>query len=135
MFLTLSFLAAFRGGDWSLRCAQLPVTRRRAKFGVRMAIGASPADVLAKVIAKARHHRRRLATVSALVCRFWLGVERADLSLPPFDPATLAGETGWRRVARRLDHSSATRVHGGPMAALRDSWRLGCRLSAPLISP
>jgi len=100
------------------------VTRRTREFGVRMAIGASPADVLRLVI------REALATTTAglaiglaLGALLGWGLSALIYQISPFDPITLAGSTGLLAIASLAASIIPARRASTvmPMAALRDS--------------
>ena len=58
LFLTLGLAAAFVAVIGLYGVRSYLVSRRTREFGVRMAVGASPVDVLRLVLREARHHHR-----------------------------------------------------------------------------
>jgi putative ABC transport system permease protein len=124
MFLTLGLAAAFVAVIGLYGVRSYLVTRRTREFGVRMAIGASPADVLRLVI------REALATTAAglaiglgLGALLGWGLSALIYQISPFDPITLAGSTGLLAVASLAASIIPARRASTvmPMAALRDS--------------
>lgn len=124
LFLTLGLAAAFVAIVGLYGVNAYVVSRRTREFGVRMAVGASPADVLRLVIREAS-----VTTVTGLGLGLALGalLGRVMSSLiygvSPFDPATLGGAAALLAtaslVAAFVPARRAARV--SPMAALRDS--------------
>ena len=105
MFLTLGLAAAFVAVIGLYGVRSYLVSRRTREFGVRMAVGASPIDVLRLVL------REALATTTAgLAIGLGLGVMLGwGLSfliyqVSPFDPITLAGATGLLALRRSRPH-------------------------------
>ena len=124
MFLTLGLAAAFVAVIGLYGVRSYLVTRRTREFGVRMAIGASPADVLRLVI------REALATTTAglaiglaLGALLGWGLSALIYQISPFDPITLAGSTGLLAIASLAASIIPARRASTvmPMAALRDS--------------
>jgi ABC-type antimicrobial peptide transport system permease subunit len=99
------------------------VSRRTREFGVRMAVGASPADVLRLVL------REAIATTSiglaiglALGVLLGWGLSVVIYQVRPYDPVTLGGAVGLLAVASLAAslipaHRAATVL---PMTALRN---------------
>jgi len=123
MFLTLGLAAAFVAVIGLYGVRSYLVTRRTREFGVRMAVGASPLDVLTLVL------REALATTAVgLTIGLGLGVMLGwGLSfliyqVSPFDPVTLAGATGVLAVASIAASVVPARRAANvmPMAALRN---------------
>ena len=95
----------------------------RSEFGVRMAIGASPADVLRLVL------REAITTTSAglaiglgLGALLGWGLSRMIYQVSPFDPVTLGGAAGLLAVASIVASVVPARRAANvmPMAALRN---------------
>jgi hypothetical protein len=95
MFLTLGMAAAFVAVIGLYGVRSYLVSRRTRGFGVRMAVGASPSDVLRLVL------RESIATTSiGLAIGLLLGVllgwglSFLIYGVSPYDPVTLSGATG-----------------------------------------
>jgi putative ABC transport system permease protein len=95
MFLTLGLAGAFVAVIGLYGVRSYLVSRRTREFGVRMAIGASPADVLRLVV------RESLAiTIVGLTIGLGLamllgwGLRTAIYQISPLDPLTLGVATG-----------------------------------------
>jgi predicted permease len=95
MFLTLGMAAAFVAVIGLYGVRSYLVSRRTREFGVRMAVGASPRDVLRLVL------RESIATTSiGLAIGLLLGVllgwglSFLIYGVSPYDPVTLSGATG-----------------------------------------
>ena len=123
MFLTLGLAGTFVAvlGLYGVR--SYLVSRRTREFGVRMAIGASPADVLRLVV------RESLAiTVVGLTIGLGLamllgwGLRAAIYQISPLDPVTLGGATGILAIASLAASIIPARraAHVLPMTALRN---------------
>jgi putative ABC transport system permease protein len=123
MFLTLGMAAAFVAVIGLYGVRSYLVSRRTREFGVRMAVGASPRDVLRLVL------RESIATTSiGLAIGLLLGVllgwglSFLIYGVSPYDPVTLSGATGALAVssivASIIPAKRAARVV--PMAALRN---------------
>jgi ABC-type antimicrobial peptide transport system permease subunit len=123
MFLTLGLAGTFVAvlGLYGVR--SYLVSRRIREFGVRMAIGASPADVLRLVV------RESLATTTAgltiglgLATLLGWGLRAAIYQISPLDPVTLGAVTGILAIssftASILPARRAANVL--PMTALRN---------------
>ena len=124
MFLTLGLAAAFVAVIGLYGVRSYLVSRRTREFGVRMAIGATPRDVLRLVA------REALATTAAgLAIGLGLGVmlgwglSMVIYQVSPFDPVTLTAATGVLAIssvaASLIPARRAANVL--PMTALRDS--------------
>ncbi|MEO8681047.1 MAG: ABC transporter permease [Vicinamibacterales bacterium] len=124
LFLALGLAAAFVAIVGLYGVNAYMVSRRTREIGVRMAVGAAPADVLRLVVREASS-----TTGAGLLIGLGLGallgrVMSAMLyGVSPFDPASLAGASallGTASLAATLVTARrAARV--SPMAALRDS--------------
>ena len=95
MFLTLGLAGAFVAVIGLYGVRSYLVSRRTREFGVRMAIGASPVDVLRLVV------RESLATTTVgltiglgLGTLLGWGLRAAIYQISPLDPVTLAAATG-----------------------------------------
>ena len=124
LFLTLGAAAAFVAVVGLYGVNAYVVSRRTREFGVRMAVGASPADVLRLVIREAR--ATTLAGLSiglALGMLLGKGLSGLIYGVSPFDPVSLGGAAALLASASLLaafvPARRAARV--SPMAALRDS--------------
>ena len=112
MFLTLGLAAAFVAVVGLYGVRSYLVSRRTREFGVRMAVGASPVDVLRLVLREAMTTTAAgLAIGLGLGRAARLGIERVIYQVSPFDPITLGGadRRSGRRVARRVGRSGAAR--------------------------
>lgn len=123
LFLTLGLAAAFVAVIGLYGVRSYLVSRRTREFGVRMAIGAAPRDVLRLVI------RESLTTTAVgLAIGLGLGVmlgwgmSVVIYGVSPYDPVTLGGATGVLAlsslVASLIPAQRASRVM--PMTALRN---------------
>jgi hypothetical protein len=123
MFLTLGLAAAFVAVVGLYGVRSYLVSRRTREFGVRMAIGATPGDVLRLVL------REAAATTSAglvigvaLGALLGWGLSRMIYQVSPFDPVTLGGAAAVLAaasiVASVVPARRAAKVM--PMAALRN---------------
>ena len=95
MFLTLGLAGTFVAVTGLYGVRSYLVSRRTREFGVRMAIGASPADVLSLVV------RETLATTTVgltiglgLAMLLGWGLRAAIYQISPFDPVILGAATG-----------------------------------------
>jgi predicted permease len=124
MFLTLGLAAGFVAVIGLYGVRSYLVSRRTREFGVRMAVGASPRDVLRLVM------REALATTAVgIVIGLGLGVllgwglSFLIYGVSPYDPVTLGGAAGALAVssivASMIPALRAARVL--PMTALRDN--------------
>jgi predicted permease len=123
MFLTLGFAAAFVAVIGLYGVRSYLVTRRTREFGVRMAIGASPADVLRLVL------RESIATTTVglaiglgLGALLGWGLSAVIYQISPFDPITLGGSAGILAVASLAASVIPARRAANvlPMTALRN---------------
>jgi putative ABC transport system permease protein len=101
MFLTLGLAGTFVAVIGLYGVRSYLVSRRTREFGVRMAIGASPADVLRLVV------RESLATTTVgltiglgLATLLGWGLRGAIYQISPLDPVTLGAATGFLRSRR-----------------------------------
>jgi predicted permease len=124
MFLTLGLAAAFVAVIGLYGVRSYLVSRRTREFGVRMAIGASPLDVLKLVLRESI-----VTTTVGLAIGLGLGVllgwglSHLIYQVRPYDPVTLAGSAGLLAVASLAASLIPARRAATvmPMAALRDS--------------
>lgn len=123
MFLTLGLAAAFVAVIGLYGVRSYLVTRRTREFGVRMAVGATPAHVLRLVL------RESLATTAVgLVIGLGLGtllgwaLSIAIYQVKPYDPITLGGATALLAVASLAASLIPARRAANvlPMTALRN---------------
>jgi predicted permease len=123
MFLALGLAAAFVAVIGLYGVRSYLVSRRTREFGVRMAIGASPADVLRLVLREAAA-TTSLGLLIGLVLGVLLGWGLSFLiyGVSPYDPVTLAGAAGALAlssiVASIIPARRAAQVL--PMTALRN---------------
>jgi putative ABC transport system permease protein len=123
MFLTLGLAAAFVAVIGLYGVRSYLVSRRTREFGVRMAIGASPADVLKLVV-----RETMVTTTAGLTIGLGLGMllgwglSVAIYQISPFDPVTLGGATGLLAVASMVASVVPARRAANvmPMTALRN---------------
>jgi predicted permease len=122
LFLTLGLAAAFVAVIGLYGVRTYLVSRRTREFGVRMAIGASPADVLRLVL------REAIATTAAgLAIGLGLGVllgwgmSSVIYQVSPYDPITLGGATGLLAISSIVASLIPARRAANvlPMTALR----------------
>lgn len=91
LFLALGLAAAFVAVVGLYGVRSYLVSRRSREFGVRMAVGASPADVLRLVMREALVTTSAgLAAGLALGAALGFGLSRVMFQVAPFDPITLA---------------------------------------------
>ena len=123
MFLTLGLAAAFVAVIGLYGVRSYLVSRRTREFGVRMAIGASPLDVMRLVL------REAIATTAAgltiglgLGMMLGWGLSFLIYQVSPFDPLTLGAATGLLAVASIVASVVPARRAANvmPMAALRN---------------
>lgn len=123
LFLTLGLAAAFVAVIGLYGVRSYLVTRRTREFGVRMAVGASPVDVLRLVL------REAIATTAAglaiglgLGMLLGWGLSAVIYQISPFDPITLGGATGLLAVASIVASVVPARRAANvlPMTALRN---------------
>lgn len=122
LFLTLGLAAAFVAVVGLYGVRSYLVSRRTREFGVRMAVGASPADVTRLVLREAA-----ATTAAGVVIGLGLGaalgwaLNAVIYQVSPFDPITLVGAAGLLAlaslVASAIPAQRAAKV--APMAALR----------------
>ena len=123
MFLTLGLAAAFVAVIGLYGVRSYLVSRRTREFGVRMAVGASPVDVLRLVLREAVTTTAVGLTIG-LVLGMMLGWGLSFLiyQVSPFDPVTLVGATALLAVSSIV--ASVVPAHRAanvmPMAALRN---------------
>ena len=123
MFLTLGLAAAFVAVVGLYGVRSYLVSRRTREFGVRMAIGASPSDVVRLVLTEAL-----TTTTAGLAIGLGLGVllgwgmSAVIYQVSPFDPATLGAATGILAIASLVASLVPARraAHVMPMTALRN---------------
>jgi predicted permease len=123
LFLSLGLSAAFVAVIGLYGVRSYLVSRRTREFGVRMAIGASPADVVRLVFREAVGTTAAgLAIGLGLGILLGWGMSAVIYQVSPFDPVTLAGATGLLAVASivasLIPAQRAARVM--PMTALRN---------------
>ena len=123
MFLTLGLAGTFVAVIGLYGVRSYLVSRRTREFGVRMAIGASPADVLRLVV------RESLATTAAglaiglgLAMLLGWGLRAAIYQISPLDPLTLGGATAILAISSLTASTIPARRAANvlPMAALRN---------------
>ena len=123
MFLTLGLAAAFVAVIGLYGVRSYLVARRTREFGVRMAIGASPADVLRLVL------REAIATTAAglaiglgLGALLGLGLSAVIYQISPLDPVTFGGATGLLAISSMLASLVPAKRAANvlPMTALRN---------------
>jgi putative ABC transport system permease protein len=122
MFLTLGLAAAFVAVIGLYGVRSYLVSRRTREFGVRMAIGASPIDVLRLVVREAV-----TTTLIGLSIGLGLGVllgwglSFVIYQVNPYDPITLAGATALLALSSIIASIIPARraAHVLPMTALR----------------
>jgi putative ABC transport system permease protein len=124
MFLTLGLAAAFVAVIGLYGVRSYLVTRRTREFGVRMAVGATPADVLRLVLGEAVTTTSvGLAIGLGLGALLGWGLSAVIYQISPFDPITLTASTGILAAASLaasiFPARRAARVM--PMEALRQS--------------
>ena len=123
MFLTLGLAAAFVAVIGLYGVRSYLVSRRTREFGVRMAVGASPLDVMRLVLREAiTTTSAGLAIGIALGMMLGWGLSFMIYQVRPYDPITLAGATGLLAfcsiVASIIPARRAANVL--PMTALRN---------------
>jgi predicted permease len=123
MFLTLGLAAAFVAVIGLYGVRSYLVSRRTREFGVRMAVGAAPMDVMRLVL------RETMATTTAglaiglaLGTLMGWGLSAVIYQISPFDPLTLGGATGLLAIASIVASAIPARRAAKlmPMAALRN---------------
>jgi putative ABC transport system permease protein len=123
LFLTMGLAAAFVAVAGLYGVRSYLVSRRTREFGVRMAIGASPADVLKLVM------RETISTTTAglaiglgLGTLMGWGMSAVIYQISPLDPITLGGATGLLAVSSIVASLIPARRAANvlPMTALRN---------------
>jgi predicted permease len=123
MFLTLGLAGTFVAVIGLYGVRSYLVSRRTREFGVRMAIGASPADVLRLVV------RESLATTAAglaiglgLAMLLGWGLRAAIYQISPLDPLTLGAATAILAITSLTASTVPARraANVDPMTALRN---------------
>ncbi|HXW08387.1 MAG TPA: FtsX-like permease family protein [Vicinamibacterales bacterium] len=123
MFLTLGLAGTFVAVIGLYGVRSYLVSRRTREFGVRMAIGASPADVLRLVV------RESLATTAAglaiglgLAMLLGWGLRAAIYQISPLDPLTLGAATAILAISSLTASTIPARRAANvlPMTALRN---------------
>ena len=123
MFLTLGLAAAFVAVVGLYGVRSYLVSRRTREFGVRMAVGASPADVLRLVLREAvDDDRGRTRDRIGLGALLGWGLSAVIYQVSPFDPITLGGATGVLAMASLVASIVPARRAANvlPMTALRN---------------
>ncbi|HUQ86781.1 MAG TPA: FtsX-like permease family protein, partial [Vicinamibacterales bacterium] len=123
MFLTLGLAAAFVAVIGLYGVRSYLVTRRTREFGVRMAIGASPVDVLRLVLREAITTTAVGLTIGLMLgAMLGWGLSFLIYQVSPFDPVTLSAAAGTLAVASFA--ASLIPAHRAsklmPMTALRN---------------
>jgi predicted permease len=123
LFLTLGLAAAFVAVVGLYGVRSYLVARRTREFGVRMAVGAAPGDVMRLVLREAVATTTvGLAIGLGLGALLGWGLSAVIYQVSPFDPITLGGATGILAVASLVASvvpaRRAARVM--PMTALRN---------------
>ena len=122
MFLTLGLAAAFVAVIGLYGVRSYLVSRRTREFGVRMAVGASPGDVLRLVLREAVVTTTvGLAIGMGLGAVLGWGLSFLIYQVSPFDPVTLAGATGLLAISSLAASVIPARRAANvlPMTALR----------------
>ena len=123
MFLTLGLAAAFVAVVGLYGVRSYLVSRRTREFGVRMAIGASPADVLRLVLKESLTTTTiGLAIGLGLGVLLGWGMSAVIYQVSPFDPVTLGGAAGILAVSSLVASVVPARRAANvlPMTALRN---------------
>jgi hypothetical protein len=123
MFLTLGLAAAFVAVIGLYGVRSYLVTRRTREFGVRMAVGASPFDVLRLVVREAIATTPvGLAIGLGLGVMLGWGLSFLIYQVSPWDPVTLSGATGLLAVSSIFASIVPARRAASvlPMTALRN---------------
>jgi predicted permease len=124
MFLTLGLAAAFVAVIGLYGVRSYLVSRRTREFGVRMAIGASPFDLLKLVL------RESIVTTAvglaiglSLGVMLGWGLSRLIYQVQPYDPVTVGGATALLLIASIVASLVPARRAANvlPMTALRDN--------------
>ena len=123
LFLTLGLAAAFVAVVGLYGVHSYLVSRRTREFGVRMAVGASPADVVRLVLTEAVTTTSvGLAIGLGLGILLGWGLSAVIYQVSPFDPLTLGGAAGILAVASFIASVVPARRAANvlPMTALRN---------------
>ena len=123
LFLTLGLAAAFVAVIGLYGVRSYLVSRRTREFGVRMAVGASPVDVLRLVLREAVTTTAVGLTIGlALGVMLGWGLSFVIYQVSPYDPITLAGSTGLLAIASIVASLVPARRAANvlPMTALRN---------------
>jgi ABC-type antimicrobial peptide transport system permease subunit len=123
LFLTLGLAAVFVAVIGLYGVRSYLVARRTREFGIRMAVGASPADVLRLVLREAMTTTTvGLAIGLGLGALLGWGLSAVIYQISPFDPITLAGATAILGVASFIASAVPARRAANvlPMTALRN---------------
>ena len=123
LFLTLGLAAAFVAVVGLYGVRSYLVSRRKREFGVRMAVGASPADVMKLVLREAVTTTTvGLAIGLGLGVLLGWGLSAVIYQVSPFDPITLGGAAGILTIASFIASIVPARRAANvmPMAALRN---------------
>ncbi|MFA5907220.1 MAG: ABC transporter permease [Vicinamibacterales bacterium] len=123
LFLTLGLAAAFVAVVGLYGVRSYLVSRRTREFGVRMAIGASPMDVMRLVIRETAWTTAAGVAIGLLlgILLGW-GMSAVIYRVSPLDPVTLGGAAGLLAVASIIASVIPARraAHVLPMTALRN---------------
>jgi predicted permease len=122
LFLTLGLAAAFVAVVGLYGVRSYLVSRRTREFGVRMAVGAAPADVMTLVVKEAIGTTTvGLAIGLGLGVLLGWGLSAVIYQVSPFDPITLAGSAGVLLIASFIASVVPARRAANilPMTALR----------------
>jgi putative ABC transport system permease protein len=123
LFLTLGLAAAFVAVIGLYGVRSYLVSRRTREFGVRMAVGASPIDVLRLVLREAMATTAVGLTIGlALGVLLGWGLSAVIYQISPFDPVTLGGATGLLAISSLAASVIPARraANVSPMTALRN---------------
>jgi putative ABC transport system permease protein len=123
MFLTLGLAGTFVAVIGLYGVRSYLVSRRTREFGVRMAIGASPADVLRLVVRESLAITTVGLTIGlGLAMLLGWGLRAAIYQISPLDPVTLAAATGILAIASLAASIIPARRAANvlPMTALRN---------------
>jgi predicted permease len=124
MFLTLGLAGTFVAVIGLYGVRSYLVSRRLREFGVRMAIGASPADVLRLVVRESLAITAVGLTIGlGLAMLLGWGLRVAIYQISPFDPVTLGASTGILALASLAASIIPARRAANvlPMTALRNN--------------
>ncbi len=123
LFLTLGLAAAFVAVVGLYGVRSYLVSRRTREFGVRMAVGAAPADVMRLVLKEAAATTSvGLAIGLGLGILLGWGLSAVIYQVSPFDPVTLAGAAAILGVSSLIASAVPARRAANvlPMTALRN---------------